>query len=353
MQLKQITKNKLYKGALSNAFCNIASNIYLLLTRSAKKIISYSIKIAIIALAYGFIYRSISNKTELGQFKDLLLHVNSSKVYTTMGLVVLLMLVNWVLEAFKWKYLTRRLQRMTIWRSVEAVFCGLTWAIFTPNRLGEYGGRVLFLPPSKRGYGVFTMAVGSFGQNVVTNVVGASALMWFVFTYLHLNVGVLILLSVLAIALAGIMITFFFNIRWLSVLLNKIKALNKYERFLNIISQYRRSELATVMLFCVTRFAVFSSEYYLVIHLLLPELPAFSTLMMVFNMFFIQSALPTLDIVDVGLRGMTAATFFGYITTQKLAVIACVSSIWFINLIIPAVIGSIFVLKIKFFDRNS
>lgn len=70
-------------------------------------------------------------------------------------------------------------------------------------------------------------------------------------------------------------------------------------------------------------------------------------------MFFIQSALPTLDIVDVGLRGMTAATFFGYITTQKLAVIACVSSIWFINLIIPAVIGSIFVLKIKFFDRNS
>ena len=76
-------------------------------------------------------------------------------------------------------------------------------------------------------------------------------------------------------------------------------------------------------------------------------------LMMVFNMFFIQSALPTLDLVDVGLRGMTAATFFSYITTEKLAVIACVSSIWFINLIVPAVIGSVFVLKIRFFDRNS
>jgi len=87
--------------------------------------------------------------------------------------------------------------------------------------------------------------------------------------------------------------------------------------------------------------------------MLLPELPAFAMLIMVFNMFFIQSALPTLDIVDVGLRGMTAATFFSYITTQKIAVIACVSSIWFINLIIPAILGSVFVLKIRFFDRNS
>lgn len=323
------------------------------MTSATKKVISYSIKIAIIALAYGFIYRSISNKAELSQFKDLLATVSSKQVYTTMGAVFALMLLNWLLEAFKWKYLTRKLQRMTIWRSIEAVFCGLTWAIFTPNRLGEYGGRVLFLPPSKRGYGVFTMAVGSFGQNVVTNVVGASALMCFVFTYLHLNVGVLVILSVLAVALAVIMIICFFNIKWLAILLNKVKFLQKYERFFNIISQYRKSELATVMLFCVSRFAVFSFEYYLVIHMLLPNLPAFAMLIMVFNMFFIQSALPTLDIVDVGLRGMTAATFFSYITSQKIAVIACVSSIWFINLIIPAILGSVFVLKIRFFDRNS
>ncbi|WP_295651501.1 hypothetical protein [uncultured Mucilaginibacter sp.] len=323
------------------------------MTRSAKKILSFSIKALVIALAYVFIYKSVSNKAELQQFKNLLQTVDQNKVYVTMSAVVLLMLLNWLLEAFKWKYLTRRLQRMTIWRSIAAVFCGLTWAIFTPNRLGEYGGRILYLPPSKRGYGVFTMAVGSFGQNVVTNVVGATALMWFVFSFLHLNVWVLILLTLLAVSLAAIMLACFFNIKWLAVLLNKIKFMHQYERFFNIIAKYRKRELATVMLFCVSRFAVFSSEYYLVINLLLPQLSIFPTLMMVFNMFFIQSALPTLDLVDVGLRGMTAATFFSYITSQKLAVIACVSSIWFINLIIPAIIGSVFVLKIRFFDRTA
>ena len=323
------------------------------LTRSAKKIISLSIKVAIIALAYGFIYTSINNKTELHQFRLLLANVSHVQVYITMGAVFMLMLLNWVLEALKWKYLTRRLQRMTAWRAIEAVFCGLTWAIFTPNRLGEYGGRVMFLPPSKRGYGVFTMAVGSFGQNVVTNVVGAMAMIWFVFNFLHLNTWLTVLLTAAAIALAWVMLVFFFNIRWLADLLNRIKFLRKYERFFNIIAKYKTPELATIMLFCVSRFAVFSSEYYLVIHLLLPQLPVFSTMMMVFNMFFIQSALPTLDLVDVGLRSITAATFFSYITTEKIAVIACVSSIWFINLIIPAIIGSVFVLKIRFFDRNA
>ncbi len=323
------------------------------MTTSAKKILSLSIKLAVIGIAYWFIYRAVSNKVELNQFKQLLANVSRSKVIITMTVVCLLMLLNWLLEAFKWKYLIRKLQRMSIWQSIEAIFCGLTWAIFTPNRLGEYGGRVLFLPPNKRGYGVFTMAVGSFGQNVVTNVVGATALLSFVFMYLHLNVGVLILLTVLGVSLAAIMLTCFFNIRWLADLLNKVKFLQKYERFFNIIAQYRTRELATVMLFCVSRFAVFSSEYYLVIHMLLPELPAVPMLIMVFNMFFIQSALPTLDLVDVGLRGMTAATFFSYITTQKIAVIACVSSIWFINLIVPAIIGSVFVLKIRFFDRNA
>jgi len=35
------------------------------------------------------------------------------------------------------------------------------------------------------------------------------------------------------------------------------------------------------------------------------------------------------------------------------AVIVTVSLIWFINLIIPAILGSLFVFNLKFFDRNS
>jgi hypothetical protein len=304
-------------------------------------------------LAFIFIYRRINNNTNLKQFQNLITHISHNRVVTIMSFVVLLMLVNWVLESVKWKYLTRELVKITTWEAIEAVFCGLTWAIFTPNRLGEYGGRVMFLPNRRRIHGVFAMAVGSFGQNVITNILGLIALIWFNYTFLHLNTWVSLCLSLAAIGFMSLMLVFYFNISWLVSLLNSISFLEKYHRFFDIMGRYKFNELLNIMWFCLARFFVFSFQYYLVIHLLMPDIPIFPMLMMVFILFFVQSALPSLDLLDVGVRSMTASTFFVYITDQKIAVIAAVSSIWLINLIIPAILGSVFVLKLKFFDRTS
>jgi hypothetical protein len=323
------------------------------LTTAAKKIFSYSLKVVILVLAFIFIYRRINNNTNLKQFQNLIAHISHSRVVIVMSFVVLLMLVNWVLESVKWKYLTRELVKITTWEAIEAVFCGLTWAIFTPNRLGEYGGRVMFLPNRKRIHGVFAMAVGSFGQNVITNVLGLTALIWFNYTFLHLNTWVSLGLSFAAIGFMSLMLVFYFNIKWLVSLLNSISFLEKYHRFFDIMGRYKFNELLNIMWFCLARFFVFSFQYYLVIHLLMPDINIFPILMMVFILLFVQSALPSLDLLDVGVRSMTASTFFVYITDQKIAVIAAVSSIWLINLIIPAILGSVFVLKLKFFDRTS
>jgi hypothetical protein len=326
---------------------------FYLLTTSAKKLLSYLLKAAILVLAFVFIYHRINNNRNLKQFEQLITGISRSQVIVTMSFVFLLMLVNWVLESLKWKYLTRELIKITTWQAIEAVFCGLTWAIFTPNRIGEYGGRVMFLPNRKRIHGVFAMAVGSFGQNVITNVLGLIALIWFAFTFHPLNNLIAVGLSVAAIGFMGFLVVFYFNIGWLVSLLNRISFLKKYHRFFDIMGRYKTSELLNIMWFCLARFFVFSFQYYLVIHLLMPAMPVFPMMMMVFILFFIQSALPSLDLIDVGVRSVTASIFFIYITDQNIAIMAAVSSIWFINLIIPAILGSVFVLKLRFFDRAS
>ena len=302
-------------------------------------------------MAFVYIYRRINNDSNLKQFGVLISRISRDKAVITMSFVFLLMLVNWVLEAFKWKYVARKLAKMTVWQSIEAVFCGLTWAVFTPNRLGEYGGRVMFLPNRKRIHGIFAMAVGSFGQNVITNVLGLTALMWFAFTFHPINYFLATGLSLAAIVFMGFLLVFYFNIGWLVSLLNRISFLKKYNRFFDIIGKYKMGELLKIMWFCMSRFFVFSSQYYLVIHLLMPTMQAFPMMMMVFIVFIVQSALPSLDLFDIGVRSMTASVFFAYITDQNIAVMAAVSSIWFINIIFPAILGSVFVLKLKFFDR--
>jgi len=323
------------------------------LTSSAKKIFSYLLKAVILVLAGLFIYHRVNNNNNLKQFETLISHISRNQVLTTMTFVVLLMVVNWVLESFKWQYLAKTLVSISIWEAIEAVFCGLTWAIFTPNRIGEYGGRVMFLPNRKRIHGVFAMAVGSFGQNVITNITGLLASLWFIYYFLHINTWLYLGIAVLVIAFLILLNIFYFNIKWLVGILDRIRFLQKYRRFFDIMGRYSHQELLTVIGYSLARFFVFSFQYYLVIHLLLPELPFFQMMMTVIVFIFIQSAMPSLDLLDIGVRSFTAAHLFSYITNQQLAIIAAVSSIWLVNLIIPAALGSVFVLKLRFFDRTA
>ena len=242
-----------------------------------------------------------------------------------MTVIVLLMILNWLLESLKWWHLTRALYPISVWKAIESVFCGLTWAVFTPNRFGEYGGRVMFLPNRKRIHGIFAMAVGAFGQNVITNVLGAGALLWFLFIYIKPNEWLMLGITVVASVFIAVVITFYFNIKWMVSLLNRIKFLKKFHRFFEIMGKYKPAELLNIMWFCLARFLVFTFQYYLIIHLLIPQIPLLQMTLLMFVFFFVQSAIPSLDLLDI---------------------------IYIINLMIPAVLGSVFVLKLKFFDRT-
>jgi uncharacterized membrane protein YbhN (UPF0104 family) len=323
------------------------------LTAAAKKIFSYLIKATILVLAFLFIYNKFLGKNDsLQQFERLIAVISHQQVIYTLSAVVLLMVLNWFLESLKWQYLAQKLTTISVWVAIEAVFCGLTWAIFTPNRIGEYGGRVMFLPNRKRIHGIFAMAVGAFSQNVITNLVGVSASLWFIYYFLNINTWLYLGLVVLSVIFLGLFLIFYFNIKWLVGLLDRIKFLKKYHRFFEIMGRYNINELLVVISYSLARFFVFSFQYYLIIHLLLPDIPFVNMMLTVFVFLFIQSAMPSLDLLDIGVRSFTAMHLFLYITNQQIAIIAAVSSIWLINLIIPAIIGSVFVFKMRFFDRT-
>lgn len=323
------------------------------MTGTTKKLISLGLKTIILVLAFYFIYHQYINKgNSLNNFEHLIANIGQRQVTITLSAVVLMMFANWTLEALKWRYLTRTLANITLWQAIEGVFCGLTWAVITPNRFGEYGGRVMYLPPRRRIHGVFAMAVGAFGQNVITNVLGSSAFVWFIYSFLSLNYWLSLGILLGTVIFVSLFMVLYFNIKWLVWLLDKIPFLKKHHRFFEVMGRYKTHELITVMLFCLARFSIFSMQYYLVIHLLIPALPLYEILLMVFIVFFIQSALPSLDVLDIAVRTYAATTIFAYVTNQQVAVVAAFTSIWLINLIIPAILGMVFTLKLKFFDNN-
>lgn len=322
------------------------------MTVRAKKLLSAFFKLAILALAVYYIYHHIiKNNNNLQKFEKLVNSVPDHKVIITLAATVVLMMLNWLLESLKWLHLTRKLHPFSVLQSVEAVLCGLTWAVFTPNRIGEYGGRVMFLPVKKRVYGLFSMAVGSFGQNVVTNVFGAAALIWFLYNYVHLNHWVMLGVAIMVPAFIILMLVLYFNVRRVVTWLNQIKFIKKYHRFFDIMGEYNFRQLLNIIWFCIARFFVFTCQYCLIIHLLVPQVPLLQVALLMFVFFFVQSAIPSLDFIDIGVRGVIASSLFVYVTDNTIAVVVAVSLIYIMNMVIPAVLGSLFVFKLKFFDR--
>jgi uncharacterized membrane protein YbhN (UPF0104 family) len=319
------------------------------LNKPTKKILSICIKLTIIGLATLYIYNRLNNNTSIEDFKELLDSLDSESVVLVISTLFLLMFLNWFLEALKWKFLVQKIEVITTWKAVESVFCGLTWAVFTPNRIGEFGGRVFSLSPNKRIKGAVVMTVGTIGQMVLTNVLGLLALSWFLFRFMHLNPFLNLSIIIFAVVFSGYFLLFFFNIHWINGLLSRIKFLRRYRHFFIIFSRFKFKELLQVLIYCFSRILVYSTQYFLVFRLLIPEIDAPDIVLMMFVIFFVQSSIPSLDLFDLGIRATTAAYFFSFVTNQEIVVMAAVASIWLINLIIPAILGSVFVLKLNFF----
>jgi hypothetical protein len=322
-----------------------------ILTGKNKNILSILIKAAIVVFAFWFIYHKLVANKNLENFASLLRDIPQVEIFGIIGFVVLLMFLNWFLEAAKWKRLMSHIERISFYRAIESVFCGLTLAIFTPNRLGEYGGRVFFLSPNRRIVGIVAMTVGNIGQLVLTNVFGAVAACFFIYRFVPIDHLVFLAVVILAMAFCLFFIIFYFNIQWLNGILLSFKFTRKYKKFYSILGRYRKEELFKIILFCLARYLVFSFQYFILFVWLIPGLQYLDIVMMTCLLFLIQSALPSLDLFDVGIRSVTAVELFKHVTNQHVAVIACTASIWLINIIIPAILGTYFVFKLNFFGN--
>ncbi|WP_236537093.1 lysylphosphatidylglycerol synthase domain-containing protein [Sphingobacterium composti Ten et al. 2007 non Yoo et al. 2007] len=324
-----------------------------MLTKAHKKYFNYGIKLTIVGLAFWFIYSKVNNQKNLLEFKYLIRSIDESILYWTVALVVVLMLFNWIFEVLKWKYIVQDIEKISFWKAFKSVFCGLTWAIFTPNRIGEYGGRILLLKSDNRARGAVLMGVGLFAQLVLTSVFGALGIAWFVSNFLDTPSAVKFGVWVLAAIYGLAFVLLYFNVHWVDYLVGKMKFLKRIQPFFDVLRVVTTAQLGNVLLLSLMRFVIFTSQYIILMAVMLPEINVLPMVMMIFILFFVQSALPTLDIFDFSVRSFVASNLYAYITTQDIAVMAIVSFIWFVNLILPAIIGSVFVLNVNYFGDNN
>ncbi|MBK8502069.1 MAG: flippase-like domain-containing protein [Saprospiraceae bacterium] len=147
---------------------------------NASRSIEYLLKAIVVAVFLYLIYLAFTQKENLDQlFQSFVKQTNSGRLSY---LVVALALVyfNWRLEAVKWRKLMHPVLKMDTKSAFRSVLVGLTTSIFTPNRIGEFVGRILMIENDKKLAGVAVLTLGSLIQLSLLSFGGILALAYLI-----------------------------------------------------------------------------------------------------------------------------------------------------------------------------
>ncbi len=103
------------------------------------------IRSVIIILALWFLYDSFTEKN-LFLYRDLLgEYLTRSTFLLAIAIVLLMMPLNWGIEAQKWRYIMEPKEEISFWRASKGVLAGASVSSLSPNRIGDFLGRVFVL----------------------------------------------------------------------------------------------------------------------------------------------------------------------------------------------------------------
>jgi len=283
-----------------------------------------------------FIFLKLKNAsfTEI----DLLMKTISLKPnFSVLTLLLILMFLNWLIEAAKWKIVLQNLQNISVYTSYKSVLAGVAFGIVTPNRIGELVGRILFIDEEKKISASLLNIICSLLQLLVTLIFGAIAILFFKENWL----SQIPLLSLFSIAVLILILIF-----CLLFLIQKNPLLKqKITEYLLPFKQINIYKIAIIFGLSIFRYLVFTIQYILILRLFGIELDIVNTIVCVALNFFLITIIPSYALAEIGIRGTVAVSIFSVYGIATLPVVSASLFIWIINLAIPALAGTIILIR--------
>lgn len=336
----------------------------MILTPKIRKTLDIVIRLIIATLSLSYIFYRIYSLPR-GQANIFFESVfNGDNVIFISTALVLLMIINWGIESLKWKLLINQAEKIGFGTSYEAVLGGLAASVFTPNRVGEFIGRVFILKKTDPLKAILLTIVGSFSQLLVTVVLGTAAYLFFAPRYLtgfmYDSTWLVNGFSLTLVILSLIAIFTYFNISVLhrvSIVIPE-KYAGRIRSSIDAMADCPKPLLLKTALLSTLRYLVFSTQFYLAIRLMGLNFSAWECMLVIPVIYLVLAAIPTVALAELGVRGSVSVFLFGLISVSggleagdTLAVVSASTLIWFINIAIPSLAGVLVVFRLKFFRR--
>ena len=128
----------------------------------------------------------------------------------------------------------------------------------------------------------------------------------------------------------------------------RFKWLKNFQYPFEIITRYSVIDLLKVLAIAVFRYVVFTLQFLLILFILEIKLSAIYLFAGVSWIFLFKSIIPSFNFMsDLGIRELSALTFFDSFNVNQSAIVAGSLLLWLINILIPVIIGVYYVLRMK------
>lgn len=303
-------------------------------------------KVAVTLLAIGYVVWKVSEKWDT--ILDLWGRPWSIGQWGCLVVSCLLMPLNYGLEAQKWRLMVRPFYpNLRLAPATFAVFAGMAAGVFTPNRIGEYAGRILFLKEGRRVEAIMATFVDRICQLLVTLIVGllaTVALLALAERRLAMDIlgdplaqGVFVFLSVVLGAVSVVVLVFpkraaaLIPGRW-----NKAAWVRK-ARF--ALQNLEMSRVSQVMGLSALRYFTFASQYVLLMYAFQYDGGAVEAYWMVALIFLGKSVLPVMGVLELGAREAVALVVMTAFGAAEGTAIGSTLLLYLVNILLPTVLG--------------
>jgi len=252
-----------------------------------------------------------------------------AKIHWTAWLLMgCLLILNYTIEAIKWKSVIASSNTFNTMQALRAVLVGQAFSFFTPARSGDYVGRTLFLASGTKLKGITQMAWASYAQIIMTICFGCFALFW--------NLPFLPWLKWVAPFGACLALFLFFYNQPLKGWLSKINLLQ-----IDATLKWKLLGLA------LARYSIYLLQYNWAAEMLSIPVGWMDLSIAVMALLFFLSMIPAISLTDLVIRGQLFLLLMAPFYQNDIMLIALTTLIWIVNFLIPSIIGAVLLLGFR------
>jgi hypothetical protein len=316
----------------------------------SQPIVNFLLKTLFASLLIGALYYDIKVKGNIPELWAVFLIQFYSAKWIWLLLAILLIPFNWLAETQKWHQFVSRYQIFSKWQAYKAILAGVSFSIFTPNRVGEYGGRILFVKPKHQWKAVIANLVGNFAQLMVLFSTGIAGGIWFVHRFFQVPNYWISLFAFSSFIGLGITFFAYYNIDLVIPIAKRIPYINHLKRFvkdIKVLKHFTPKELTDILKWAYIRYFIYSTQYFLLLKFFGIEIGLIPAYFSIAAIFLIQTSIPLPPVMGLLARGNVAVQVWSFFGANQMSILATTFGLWIINLILPALFGTFFIFNVN------